>query len=334
MKKIFFASGYLGDNGPKVVNRGYIQYLRGNVMHITTKMRALQFLELLCKIIMSKVVIFSGITSYDHITLLLCKVLNKKTIFIMHGWLKFEDDINKVTNIRGEKNEMLMLKSAHQILCVSKPFCKLIKQEFPIFSNKIDYLTNGINWESLNRKDIKGLKDDKSIVLLGGGRVTKRNLEVCKAVKLLNEKRGMAFHITVYGIIEKNDDSAQIAAMPYTNFHHVIPHEEILNVFVSSFLFVQNSDFEPFSLGVVEALACDCNILISRNVGARDVIPGLTDGDTITDTSDIEQIADKILYLSKYGNAKRLMASIDKEQTSVETASKKLYETANLLLLS
>lgn len=332
MKQIFFAGNHIGNSGPREVNKGYVKYLQDRVLYLKQKQRSFLFIEMIIKLFISKVVIFSGVSSVDHILLVLCKLFNNRIIYIMHGWLKYEDEKNRVKNSRGEKNEALLLKAAHQIMCVSKPFCELIQKEYPHLSSKIDYITNGIDWKILSYQEKKTSIDDKRIILIGGGRITKRNIEVCKAVKLINERSGLSFHIDVYGIYEKDDDSAEIASMPYTIFHPIIPHEEILDVFATSFLFVQNSDFEPFSLGVVEALSCGCNILISTNVGAADIIPGLTNNDIITDTSDVEQIAEKIYLLYHSQNSVRLYESIDKNKTSTETAAKKLFCAATQLL--
>lgn len=329
---IFFAGNHIGNSGPRIVNRNYIRCLQGKVSYTTSKNKLLRFFEVIWKTLCCKVIIFSGLASYDHFVVLTCRLLRKKMLYIMHGYLGFENRINGYRNRRGEKNEALLIKHSDAVLCVSETFMLFVKQQFPQYAHKISCLTNGIDWDSVEQipqKDIP--RDSRHIVLIGGGRTTKKNLEVCKAVALLNQQYNEGFHISVFGSFLNNDQSREIAGMPCATFHPRIPHDKMLETFMGAFLFVQNSVFEPFSLGVVEALLCGCDILISDHIGAKDIIQGMTSNDLISDPSDIEQIAAKIRHLSVEHNNKRLVFSIDKKETSIERSADKLLKIAKCL---
>jgi glycosyltransferase involved in cell wall biosynthesis len=330
---IFFAGNPFGNFGPRIVNDNLIRNLRDEVSYITCEKQLPRFFEVVWKILRCKVAIFSGVTSYDQYIIPIFRIMRKRVIYIMHGFLQYEDLANGFSNPRGEKNEALLLKYSDIILCVSETFMQFIKNQLPEYSHKVSFLTNGVDWEMLNHipeNDIP--RDPRSIVLLGGGRITKRNLEVCKAVNLLNQRFGENYRVDVYGEFWENDASKAISEMPATVFHPLIPHEELLKVMKGASLFVQNSDIESFSLGVVEALACGCSLLISNNVGAKDILHNLTEEDIITNTTDIEQIAGKIRHLSTNGNNSRLLASIDKEETSIQTSARKLLEIAHSIM--
>lgn len=332
MRRIFFAGNHFGEGGPCEVNKAYISHLRGRMLYLTMSAPLLQFLEIIIKIMYCRVVIFSGIRNIDHLVLPLCRLMHKRILFIMHGCLEYENGVNHYHNPRGECNEVLMLNNAHRILCVSEPYRQWVSARYPQYAEKTVTLTNGINWAMYDAtENCSSYRDPHRIILLGGGRVTKHNLEVCRAVEVLNARCEEKFHIDIYGSYYNNDDSEAIAHMPYITWCGTVSHETLLQAMSGAALFIQNSSFEPFSLGVVEALACGCNLLVSVNVGAIDVIPGITDDDLIKDPTDLHELSLKITHVMKNGNNQRLLSSINKQFTSCEYAADALFKMASLI---
>ena len=250
----------------------------------------------------------------------------------MHGCMAYENEVNHYLNPRGERNEVLMLQQAHQILCVSEPFRRWVAARYPQYASKTATLTNGISWDMLSSVDADSQQRDKHcIILLGGGRITKHNLEVCRAVERLNEMGEEKFRIVIYGPYYDNDASSALQSMPYTIWNGSVSHEALLQAMSRASLFIQNSSFEPFSLGVIEALVSGCNVLVTQYVGAMDIIPGLTKDDIILNPLDIHEIVEKIQKVMRVGNNERLLSSIDREATSSSSAAEQLYQTALLL---
>lgn len=338
--RIFFAGNPFGNGGPWEVNKTYVKHLHGKVSHLTMSSPLLQFPEILLKLLFCRVIIFSGVRNIDHLLLPLCRLFRKRILFIMHGCLAYEDAQNHYHNPRGERNEALLLQHARQILCVSEPYRQWVSDHYPHYAAKTATLTNGINWRSLSlsksrhfdkhfdKLSDRAPRDPHRIILLGGGRVTKHNLEVCQAVARLNETRTEPYHIDIYGPFFANDHSALLQAQPYTTWHGAVSHDALLQALCESALFIQNSTFEPFSLGVVEALVCGCSVLLSVHVGARDILPALTEADLITDPTDPQRLARQIEQVLQTGNNQRLLASIDREATSCEAAADRLYQLA------
>lgn len=332
-KKIFFAGNLFGDGGPMVVNRNLVKPLKKDISFVTCKNPYFRILETIYKILSASIVIFSGVTRYDQIAIPICKLFKKKIIYIMHGCLKIENPLNgNYMNKRGIINEQSLMKNADLILCVSTTFRNFIFKYYPQYSNKIDVLTNGIDWEALQITDISNnKKDPNKIILMGGGRRTKRNLIICKAIQDINEHYGTHYHVAVYGSFSVNDDSKEISQIPCVTYHECIPRTQILKELQQSQLYIQNSDFEPFSLGVIEALCCGCDILISQYVGAKDIITNLSDDDIIFDTTNIDHIKRRILQVMKKSNNNTLLNSIDKQKTSIENRANQLINFANQL---
>lgn len=329
--KVFFCGNYFDDSGPGAVNKGYYTYLKDYFVFYKYSNKYIRILEAIWYTLINDVIIFSGVAEVDKILIPLCRLFKKKMIYIMHGWLKLENELNEVTNSNGEESESKLLKYSNLVLCVSNQYSLMVKERLPQYATKISYLTNGIDWSLMSSPNSFEARPHDSIVLIGGGRRTKRNLEVCKAVELLNNKKQYNLRINLYGYSDGRD-IPEIIKFPFVNFHNIVPHQELIASMNKSYLFIQNSEFEPFSLGAVEALTNGCNLLISKNVGARDYLAGENDNDIINNPEDIDEIAKKIEYVLKNPNNSRLLNSIDRNTSSVSYQADKLYRIVSTFL--
>ena len=87
---------------------------------------------------------------------------------------------------------------------------KRMSEFYKNYADKMDFLTNGINWEECNKIVCSNSEKYKNtIVLIGGGRITKRNRQVCQAVEELNDE-GNDLHVYVYGGIERNSNEVNL----------------------------------------------------------------------------------------------------------------------------
>lgn len=321
MKTLFIGDHHM-PGGPNQVNRNLLKCLPKSIfISVNSTGGIKRRIEGILKIPLCSTIVFSGLM-FKSIELKLAKLLRKKIIYIMHGSALLE------TANRNDKEEQI-LYNADRILCVSETYSKIIASIYPQYTEKIDVLMNGINWEELDKITLQNsgrTKNYKRIILFGGGRKTKRNLQVCQAVKELNEEKSLGLHIDVYGYYKDEDDSKAISEYTDVSFHHVIPHEEVNIELSKTGLFIQNSEFESFSLAVTDALALGCNVLLSKNVGAKDIICGKTENDIIFDPFDIEELKSKILYVLNNPNNERLLKSINRQETSLTYAADSLIK--------
>ncbi len=323
--KIFFLGEYQKIGGPYEVNKNLLSVLKKDVLYPRSNNPLIKRLENLYKILISDVVIFSGLFLKKS-DLIIAHLLKKKIIYLMHGCVYLELGINS-------KLEKDILEKADLILCVSQTYKNLISRIFPKYKDKIEVLTNAINWEMYDKLPTNTTtRDCNRIILIGGGRIIKRNLQICEAVQKLNKEKRTNLHVDIYGEFKTNDDSLAISNIPCATFHDYIPHENLLIELCKSALFIQNSDIESFSLGTIEALICGCNILISKNVGAKDIISNLNEEDIINDTTNVQEIQNKINHIIQASNNKRLLLSINKETTSIKYSAKKLLKYAQNLM--
>lgn len=321
-KRIFFAGQHWGENGPAEVNKNIVANLPNDVARLSIKNRYLMRIECLLKILWCKVLILSAI-GHKQYEIKLAKWLGCRIIYIMHGFAA--DDSPFV-----HKMERQLLPHVDKILCVSSPFCQLAKKRFPQYAGKMEVLTNGVAWEKIEKEitngDIK--RDDNEIILIGGGREIKRNLIVCKAIEQINMEKGISLHVSVYGAYNEEDDSPRIKEISCVTYHDLIPHAELLKKYKAARLFIQNSRIESFGLAVVEAIIGGCDVLLSKNVGAIDIIPDIQPMDIINDFTDINEIQEKIAYLLEHPNNHRIIHSINRENTSLKKAAERLLEFA------
>lgn len=324
MNKVFFAGDIKLNNGPSNVNKELYKFLKDDYFFAKSNNKLFNYILYIYYTLKCDVIIFSGLLKIDGICIKIAKVFNKKIIYLMHGCVQYEQgEINKTSTLGGDILENKLFEFSDIILCVSKPFSDWFKQYKPQYSNKVEVLTNGIPWDSLSSYSVVPLKQnakENKIILLGGGRLTKANLNVVKAVCCLNEEIEEKWSIDIFGYKRPDDDSLKIEQFPYVNFRGMVSHEQLMQEFSSAKLFVQNSIFEPFSLACIEAISHYCSILISRYVGCGSVMQ-LLEMDKINDPSDLKEIAMKIKKFQSVTNYDRLLTGIDRTQTSCEKSA-------------
>lgn len=321
MKSIFFCAPYTTPGAPNEVNRNLIKCLKGKVYIIGNYKGVLARLDVLCKILISKIIVISG-GARSIYEMRLMRLLRKKIIYIMHGCASLET---------GQEwpQEDYVLKHSNLILCVSNSYRIFMQNRYPEYAVKMDVLYNGINWkeyEKLSGATKCVSKNYNRIILFGGGRQLKNNYDVCLAVQELNKRYNKNIQVDVYGYYNDTDDSPRIDKIPCVSFHSVIPHEDIIVELSKSAVYIQNSDFESFGLGLIDALNCGCSILLTRNIGVTDIINALKPSDIISNPHDIEELVEKINGIFSIPNNHRLLSSIDKTETSIEKAAENLLQ--------
>ena len=318
--KIFFIGQQNNNASPAVVNRELLKVLPADKYTAIynghgIRRRLSSYLNILrC----DRMLISSIYISSSEVRLI--RLLGKKIVYLMHGSYTMETGLKHPT-------EAMVLRYADKIVSVSDVHSRMIKDEFPQYADKVHTWFNGVDWSEIDsiRKNFDISERDKNkIILFGGGRHMKGNLEVCKAVNQLNEEKGLNLHVDVYGEYNDNDFSKQIAEIPCVNYKPLIPRERINHELAKGNLFIVNSSFETFSLALIDAIGVGCNVLFSQYVGAKDVINGKKESDIILEPNNIEELKNKIDFVLSHPNNERLNASIDREKTSWKSRASEL----------
>lgn len=290
MKKIYWIGDIKNNTGPANVNKKYKEFLSNEAVFCNSNNKTYRIFHFLVNIPFKKIIIISGFSKLNYIFLKISNILNKKTFYLMHGYLKIESKYNKNITNESKNIEQKILKESYKIICVSKMFANIVKQEYPEINSKITYVNNGTN--NKNKKETKtNNKTNKyCIISVGGGLKQKNNLDICKAINEINDNN---IKLIIIGKI--GNDGEKIKKYPFVEYHENLSHEEVLNLMGQANLYIQNSYFETFGLAIIEALQEKCNILISKNIGAIDILDNINDKDIIYDNESVSEIKEKIL---------------------------------------
>lgn len=309
--KMLFVGDIYSNTGPANVNKVLKKYSHSNDLFLLQKNIFMKILELIFKILICDVVIFSGISRLNSIGIAFSQFFGKKTGYLMHGSCKFENKVNAIENKRVEKIENETLEKIDVIICVSKLFMNWIKLEYPIYVNKISYVNNALDIEKihLEQKNYDISRNKNLIMSSGGGAPLKNIKSICKAIERLNQEDYFDLKLIVLG--NDGDDSEEIKSYDFVEFIPTVPSDEMILYFKKTNLYIQNSDFETFGLAPLEALLSGCNLLVSKNIGMLDVFDKYENSDVILDSYDCQEIAEKIKINLISSNNSRLLSHMD-----------------------
>jgi len=115
-------------------------------------------------------------------------------------------------------------------------------------------------------------------------------------LKLLHPEQ--SFHLAVVGrdnLPKYEAEAKQAGVGNHITFTGVVPREELDDIYAAGNLYAMLSKFDTFGMVVLEAMAKGLPVVISGNVGARDVVREGVNGFVIEDTGDAESVAG-VLY--------------------------------------
>lgn len=325
--EIFIIGDYRSPTGPANVTRSYIEGLKKRgcrFKYLRSEGKAARFFELLFKLPWSAVTFFSGYSRQNLLGMSLSRMLKKPCIYLMHGSVEYENEINRVSDAYMAGCEYEMLKKADLVLAVSEWFEGWLKERYPQFKDKISHLTNGVDWESLGNREEGNAAADQTLISIGGGMPRKRIARICEAIDRINKRENMNLSLTVIGALGK--DSEKIAQYPFVNNLGMVDNSKIPGLLRQHRLYIQNSVFETFGLAVLEALSCGNDVLVSKCCGCLEVLGGLKECDLIEEPDDPEEIAAKILGILREGNNERIISETDRNLSGWDSSVEELLK--------
>ncbi len=182
-------------------------------------------------------------------------------------------------------------------------------QEFSIDAEKMQVIHPGVSVEKFTRDCLDarkqtrrqcGIDEDDTVVLFVGMNFEIKGLDkLMSAVSMVKSMRpSEKIKLLVVGKGNTRKYSALSHKLGLENdiiFAGVV-HDGIENVYNASDLFSMLSRFDTFGLTVLEAMAASLPVIVSRNVGARDLVEEGKNG-FVVDREDIPAIASRIILL-------------------------------------
>lgn len=322
--KILIWSEHKNNQGPDNINKGIIGNLTDQFCYVPVQGKYRQFLVALRKLLQSDVLLVSGASRKGALLVLAAKLINKKSVYIMHGCREAEYRLNGIkSNNRALAEEAFLLKHADLLLPVSKRYMEWAKKQYPQYAHKMDYVYNGIDTYLFEYREERTIQPG-SVAVAGGMDPLKNNRIVIQAVESLCGKA----ELRIYG-----GHKDPCVKNQYTEWMGKLGNEEFLACLATTELFVLNSRLESFSIATMEAFACGCSLLVSEVAGVCDLL-ALEETDIIHDPMDVEEIRGKIAYLLDHPNYERLRGQFDPEQWSFAKMVENLEHKCEMLLIS
>lgn len=317
MARYLFIGELVGNTGPSNVNKGIVANLTDDFGIAHSNNKVIKYLKAIFYTFRCRIIVVSGMSKVGLYVIKLAKLLNKKTIYIMHGCYEIETALNEATiDAKNIKMEQYILRNVDLLLPVSERYSKLIQEKYPFCKGKTSYLHNGV--EKIKYKYCKDGQIKGRIIAVGGDRKLKNNITVANAVAKLDDSK----KLMVYGHLYHPEN---LPKADNIEFKGLVPQEELYEEMSKSELFVLNSTLESFGLTVFDALQCGCSILVSNAAGALDIL-NVTEHDVINNPMDEDEIAGKINYLLQNPNNSRLMSDLDFEKISYKAEVEKLEQ--------
>ena len=288
-KCIYMLGDFNSNTGPAIVNKKYYSYIKKYAYIGKEKGKLKRIMDYLFKIRKCKVVLISGLSKFQLLGCKIAKRMNKKVLYLMHGYTEEE---YKANNVKEEEQtlketEKTMLEMVDRIICVSEKFSEFLKEKRPDLEEKICFVNNGIDSIETEQKE----KDKKkfTVISVGGGIKRKNNLTVCEAI---NKIKNLKIEFIVIG--NKGTDGHEIEQYKFVKYYEKLSHDEVLKKMREADLYIQNSSFETFGLSIFEAISQGCKILISQNVGALSIIENIDKDEIIYNVQNVDEIKIKI----------------------------------------
>lgn len=311
----FLLGGHFSNGGPDNVNQALIKFADRKILYIKSNNKPVRVLEIFWKILISEGIVVSGVCAKRYYDFM--KVFHKKFVYLMHGCMDFENEINRLhltsDFIENEKN---LLNDAKRIVCVSEVYSEWVKKRYPEYAEKITFVNNGVELEQREKKE----KEPFSIAVGGGNRCIKNNYAVSMAVKKLDSE-GIPCKLYIFGRkYPGNEEIEETDNIKYCGHLDKTPYYEKLD-YISCF--VMNSEVEPFGLVAADALNCNCSLLMSQNIGAKSIMK-TEKCDIIQQPHDVDELVEKLKYVFGHPNSDRLYENIDVQACSGKSSFQKL----------
>jgi len=208
------------------------------------------------------------------------------------------------------ETKLVMNPRCQHLLAVSQSTKEIFCQSFQLPNDKVKIVPPGVDLSKFScneriqcRKDIRkglGMSESDIVILFVGMNFEIKGLpQLMTAIsKTLDKNLGHSLKLIVVG---KGDFqrykflASQLNIQDHINFTGIIA-QDIEKVYLASDIFSMLSEFDTFGMTVLEAMASGMPVIVSRNVGAKDIVTHGMNG-YIVDADDTDSISSHIIEL-------------------------------------
>ena len=248
----------------------------------------------------------------------------RMNLFTMHG-------IPHETWIRHMRNKRLSLFDRGMAWVEKKglagppvpmvvPVSTLVKEElqknYPISESHIEVVHPGVSLERFSDQDNLSVKKeirkrhgissaDLVILFVGMNFEIKRLGLLLEGISCLPMGDGLRAEVKLLVVGKGNELAYAEIAREYGVADRVIfagVTHEVEKYYFASDIFVMASVYDTFGMAVLEAMAAGLPVIISRTVGARDLVKDGVEGFVLGDPPTADELSEKIKFLSNADN--------------------------------
>lgn len=200
--------------------------------------------------------------------------------FTRRWWLKLLNPVHYLTVL----TERLQYRhnGARRILAVSESVAAELIENYDVSPGRVVVVPGGVDIETFGRGPASrrralraqyGVSPNTTVLLFVGNEFTRKGLDTL--LRTLRELRSEPIHLVVVGagnisrFAAMSDRLGVRAAVTFTG-----RRENIQDEYMAADIFVLPSHYEPFGLGVAEALASGLPVIASRHVAAAVALEG------------------------------------------------------------
>ena len=185
IKKIglFLLGDFQSDNGPGMANKSLLESLKeGNIYNLYYSVagkKVTRIIELVLKIWKSDILFICSASKINYIAIELAKLLRKKIIYLVHGYVSYENKLNNPSSDSKALKlyERFIFANVDKIVCVSKFAMDFMKKDYQEHQNKFCYIYNTIySIDQLIKPFETETNNNKYVMSSGGARGEKKTI--------------------------------------------------------------------------------------------------------------------------------------------------------------
>jgi UDP-glucose:(heptosyl)LPS alpha-1,3-glucosyltransferase len=220
-----------------------------------------------------------------------------------------------------------------KFIAVSNLTRDIFLQEYKINPGFVDVIHPGVDLQDYKQQDKAfvrrsircelGINIADPVILFASMNFEIKGLDAVlfSLAKLKAQNRKFKLIVAGKGNIKKYTQMAKEAQIiSDVIFTGPVNKEKMIRIYIASDLYVMLSKFDTFGMVVLEAMAAGLPVIISSNVGAKDLVQEGKNGFIVSDTSDTDYIAAKIALLCDE-NIRRPLA-----QKAYQTATQNTWD--------
>jgi len=230
-----------------------------------------------------------------------------------------------------EKN-LVYRGNVKKFVAVSSLTKEIFLKEYKIDKDRVAVINPGIDlndYAGQNKDSVRnsirgelGINASDPVILFASMNFEIKGLDdiLFSLAKLKAQNRNFKLIVAGKGNIAKYTKLAEQAKIASdVIFTGPVSKEKLIRMYLAGDLYVMLSKFDTFGMVVLEAMAAGLPVIISSNVGAKDIVQEDKNGFVISNTSDTDYIAAKIALLLDE-NIRREMAA-----AAVKTAAQNTW---------